>query len=200
MRTELSDDLQELDDARKTAVIDCELHRLGIDIAAVQDMRLLDSGSLRKKHYTWFWQGIGVEESREHGVGVAIKTPLLPMVEHSTGGTEQILTQCLSMSVGFVNYVCTSVPTLLAAPEVTDQFYDQLDATINRIPVSEHVYLPGDFIARVGADRESWPRMLRHHGIGKLNENGQTLLEFCCFHNLCVTNIYFQNKDSHKAS
>ena len=181
-------------------MIDHELHRLGIDIAALQETRLPDSGSLREKHYTFFWQGKGVEESREHGISFAIRSTLLPMVEHSTGGTERILTLCLFTSVGFVNFVCTYVPTLLAAPEVKDQFYDQLDATINRIPASEHIYLLGDFNARVGADRESWPRVLGHHGIGKLNENGQRLLEFCCFHNLCVTNTYFQNKDRRKAS
>ena len=139
-------------------------------------------------------------ESREHGVGFAIRSTLLPMVEHSTGGTERILTLHLFMSVGFVNFVCTYAPTLRAAPEVKDQFYDQPDATINRIPAFEHIYLLGDFNARVGADRESWSRLLGHHGIGKLNENGQRLLEFCCIHNLCVTNTYFQNKDRHKAS
>ena len=122
------------------------------------------------------------------------------MVEHSTGGTEQILTLRLNTSVGFVNFVCTYAPTLRAAPEVKDQFYDQRDATINRIPASEYVYLLGDFNARVGADCESWPRVLGHHGIGKLNENVQRLLEFCCFHNLCVTNTYFQNKDRRKSS
>ena len=200
MRTGLSDDLQEIEDSRKTAVIDHELHRLGIDIAALQEIRLPDSGSLREKHYTFLWQGKGVEESREYGVGFAIRSTLLPMVGHSTGGTEQILTLRLFTSVGFMNVVCTYAPTLRAAPKVKDQFYDQLDATINRIPASEHVYLLGVFNARVGADRESWPRVLGHHGIGNLNENGQRPLEFCCFHKLCVTNTYFQNKDRRKAS
>ena len=48
MRTGLSDDLQGMDDARKTAVIDHELYRLGTDIAAPQETRLPDSGSLRE--------------------------------------------------------------------------------------------------------------------------------------------------------
>ena len=42
MRTGLCDDLQEIDDARKTAVIDHELHRLGIDSGALQETRLPD--------------------------------------------------------------------------------------------------------------------------------------------------------------
>ena len=196
MPTGLSDDLQEIDDARTTAVINHELHRLGIDIATLQEIRLPDSGSLREKHYTFFWQGKGVEERREPGVGFAIRSTLLPMVEHSAGGTERILTLRLFTSVGFVNFVCTYAPTLRAAPEDKDQFDDQLDATTNRIPAFEHVYLLDDFNARVGADRESWPRVLGHHGIGKLNENGQRLLEFCCFHNLCVTNTLLPEQRS----
>ena len=36
----LYDDLQQINDARKTAVVDRELKRLNIDIAALQEMRL----------------------------------------------------------------------------------------------------------------------------------------------------------------
>jgi len=53
----LSDDLQQIDAARKTAVIVAELHRLDIDIAALQESRLADNGSLTEKQYTFFWQG-----------------------------------------------------------------------------------------------------------------------------------------------
>ena len=65
MRPGLTEDLQAVDDARKTAVIDRELHRLNIDIAALQETRLADSGSLKEEHYTFFWHGKGAEETRE---------------------------------------------------------------------------------------------------------------------------------------
>lgn len=42
----LSDKIQELDDARKTAVIDTELLRLKVDIAALQETRLAESSTL----------------------------------------------------------------------------------------------------------------------------------------------------------
>ena len=52
MTAGLSDDLQQIDAACKTAIIDAELHRL--DIAALQETRLADSRSLTEMHYTFF--------------------------------------------------------------------------------------------------------------------------------------------------
>ena len=43
----LSADLQQMDDFRKTAIINKELTRLNIDVACLQETRLADSGSLR---------------------------------------------------------------------------------------------------------------------------------------------------------
>ena len=68
MRSGLTDDLQFIDDARKTAVIDRELHRLNVDIAALQETRLPESRSLKEEHYTFFWQGKGTKDVRQHGV------------------------------------------------------------------------------------------------------------------------------------
>ena len=52
----------------------------------------------------------------------------------------------------------------------------------------------------VGADQDSWPSCLGPFGVGKMNENGQRLLEFCSYHGLCVTNSYFMTKPQHKVS
>ena len=57
MRPGLSDDLLQVDDTRKTAIIDRELKRLNIDVAALQETRHLLNGSLREQEYTFFWQG-----------------------------------------------------------------------------------------------------------------------------------------------
>ena len=194
MRQGLTDDLQVMDDARKTAVIDRELHRLNIDIAALQETRLPETGSLKEEHYTFFWQGKGTVEVREHGVGFAVRHTLLRMIEPPTDGTERIFTLRLSSMQGPVNLVCVYAPTLQASAEVKDQFYESLVTVVSNIPEAEHIYLLGDFNARVGAD------VLGHHGIGKMNENGQRLLELCCYRKLCVTNTYFQNKACHKVS
>ncbi len=65
MRHGLSNDLQQINDSRKTAIIDSELDRLIIDIATFQEPRLAENGSLKEQRYTFFWQGKGIEEKRE---------------------------------------------------------------------------------------------------------------------------------------
>ena len=196
----MSNDLRQINDSRKTAIIDSELFRLNIDIAALQETRLADSGMLREKDYTFFWQGRAEGEARIHGVGFAVKNSLLSSIQPPTEGTERILTLRLSTSVGFVTIMSIYAPTLSSAADLKDQFYEELDSVIKSIPTSEPLFLLGDFNARVGGDHESWPECIGHSGIGKMNENGQRLLEVCSYRKLCISNTFFNTKPHHRVS
>ena len=72
-----SDDLQEVNDACNTDVIDRELSRLQMDIVALQETRLPETGSVSERDFTLFWQGKPSDEVREHGVGFAVRNKLL---------------------------------------------------------------------------------------------------------------------------
>ncbi|XP_047490913.1 uncharacterized protein LOC125040403 [Penaeus chinensis] len=196
----LSPNIQQVDDARKTAVIDRELSRLGVDIACLQETRLPDSGTLREKSYTFFWKGKPPEEPRQHGVGFAIKNTLMTSIEPPSAGTERILTLRLSTSFGSATIISVYAPTLYSTPEDKDQFYGALDDIISQTPSTDMLYLLGDFNARVGADHEAWLSCLGAYGRGKINDNGQRLLELCCYHGLCVTNTFFPCKEIHQVS
>lgn len=195
-----SEDLQDINDARKTAVINDELMRLDVDIATLQETRLADAGTLKERDFTFFWQGKKPEEPREHGVGFAVKNNLLSMVELGRGGSERLLSLRLNTSEGPVTLVSVYAPTLSSTPEAKDDFYENLSSTITNTPSTEQLVLLGDFNARVGTDTDSWPSCLGPFGVGKLNENGQRLLELCAFHGLCITNSFFKTKPQHKVS
>ena len=200
MLTGLSEDLQDVSDSRKTAVINDELRRLHVDIATLQETRLADSGTLREKDYTFFWQGKSFDEPRQHGVGFAVRNNLLNMVEPGNNGSERLLTLRLNTTAGPVTLVSVYAPTLSATPDTKDEFYDQLSATISNISNKEQLIVLGDFNARVGADQRSWPSCLGKFGIGKMNDNGQRLLELCAYHNLYIANSFFKTKPQHKVS
>ena len=86
----LSDNLQQVSDAWKTA-INNELCRLQVDITALQETRLPESGIIRERDYSFFWQGKAADETREQGVGFAIKNNLLGSIIPPSEGTERLI-------------------------------------------------------------------------------------------------------------
>ena len=59
----INTDLDQIQDVRKTAIIAEELNKLGVDIAALQETRLAETGSLREAKYTFFWCGKSRDET-----------------------------------------------------------------------------------------------------------------------------------------
>jgi len=200
MTTGLSNDLETISDVRKTAIINNELLRLQIDIAALQETRLADIGCLKESDYTFFWHGKKEEEVREYGVAFAVRNTLLDKTQLGSTGTERLLTLRLNTSEGPVNLLCVYAPTLSAPADVNDNFYGQLDSFIKEFSKQEALIVLGDFNARVGRDNDAWPDCLGHFGIGRCNENGQRLLELCAYHGLCVTNTFYNTKSHHRVS
>jgi len=200
MTSGLSNDIQAISDIRKTAVINNELLCLRIDIAGLQETRLVESGCLKETDYTFFWHGKKEEEVREYGVGFAVRNSLLDKVQLGDTGTERLLSMRLNTSDGPLNLLCIYAPTLTAPDDIKDSFYNQLETTIKGYQKQEALIILGDFNARVGDDYEAWPNCLGHFGVGKCNDNGQRLLELCSYHELCITNTFFSTKPHHRVS
>ena len=61
---------------RRTALIACELARYDIDIAALNEARHPDEGSLVEigTGYIFFWSGLPTVARRIHGVGFPVRT------------------------------------------------------------------------------------------------------------------------------
>ena len=189
-----------MDNSRKTAIINKELAQLNIDVACLHETRLADSGSLMERDYTFFWQDLSKDKPRQHGVGFAMRNSLIATTETPSGRSSRILAFHMKTLLGFVNIISAYAPTLTFAPEAKDQFYEALQETLSGIQGSKGIYLLGDFNARIGTDWQAWPTCLGHFGIGRMNENGQRLLELCCHHSLCITNSYFKRTELHQSA
>ena len=161
----LSDNLQQVSDVRKTAVINNELCQLQVDIIALQETRLPESGIIRERDYSFFWQGKAADETREHGVGFAIKNNLLGSLIPPSEGTKRLLKLQLQTSAGLVSLISVYAPTLTSPSELKDRFYDDHKAAISKVPPQESLLIFGDFNARVSADHSSWPTCLGYFGI-----------------------------------
>ena len=84
--------------------------------------------------------------------------------------------------------------------ENKEAFYNQLASVLSCIPRTYKILLIGDSIARIGRDNDKWPLVMRKHGIGKCNSNGELLLAMCSELDLKVTNTMFMQKDERKTT
>ena len=157
-----------------------------MDIVALLETRLPETGSVRERDFTLFWHGKPSDEVRKHSVGFTVRNRLLGSITPPAEGTERILSLWLQTSSGPLSLISTYAPTFAFTAEAKDKFYDILSAAIRRIPDRELLFIAGNFDARVGVDHKSWPTCLGQFGIGKMNGNGQCLLELCCHHGLTL--------------
>ena len=140
---------ENISDARKTAIINNELLRLKVDIAALQETRLAGQGSIKENDYTFFWHGKSVDERREHGVGFAVKNTLLQSVEVGSDGNERITTLRLHTKKGTATLVSVYAHTLYSDEQVKYTFYEKLNLIVSKLPKRDQLVILGDFNARV---------------------------------------------------
>ena len=119
-------------------------------------------------------------------------------MEVGSDGNEHITTLRLHTKKGTSTFVSVYALTLYADEQ--DVFYLRLNLIVSKLPKHDQLVILNDFNARVSADRDSWIPCLGHFGFGKINSNGQRLLEFCHAQNICVTNSFFKIKPQHKVS
>ena len=187
---------------RRTALVAMELAKYNIDIAALCETRLSESGSLNDLEYSFFWSGKPVEERREAGVGFAIKKNIvIKLTEIPQPVSDIIMTMRLPLRKdNFATIISVYAPTMTNPDENKEAFYNQLAGVLSGISRTYELLLIGDFNARIGRDNDKWPLLMGKLGIGKYNSNGELLLALCSEFELIVTNTMFKQKDEHKTT
>ena len=116
--------------ARKTAVIDTELTRRKVHIAALQETRLADAGTIKERNFTFFWFGRPAEEPRLYGTGFAVSNALLNSIQTPVAVSDRISVMKLNTRQGSIKIISAYAPTLSADPSVKDSFYNKLEDTL----------------------------------------------------------------------
>ena len=80
-----------------------------------------------------------------------------------------------------------------------DEFYNQLQDTMNETPSYDIKFLSGDMNAQLDNTKQGAKQILGSHGTPKMkNDNGEHFLIFCSTNETSVDNIFFAYKNIHK--
>ena len=94
--------------ARPTAIVARELDRYNIDIAALSETRILGETVIQETGggYTFFLKGKPDGDKHHHGVGFAIRTKLVLLIQakYSVGINERLMTMSLSLVLMLLPY------------------------------------------------------------------------------------------------
>ena len=72
------------------------------------------------------------------------------------------------------------------------EFWEQAEEELGRVPVNDGLIIGGDFNAHVGRDISGYEEVLGLYGFGERNPEGENLLDLCKNHSLRVLNSFYR--------
>ena len=211
---------------RKATLMVQELKKYRMNITGISETKWFGQAMYNVEGYTILHSGRPVpgdaqRVERNEGVGIVLD-PQMTAAWRSAGEewkavSSRIVTarvkleeqrvnktrQANNNSAVFVTVVSVYAPTHGAPLERKEDFYADLQSTLDSVHVDDVLLLVGDFNARVGSsDRQggtpTWDGVRGYEGVGKLNESGEVLLSFCALNELTIMNTYFEKKNIYK--
>ena len=141
---------------------------------------------------------------RTHTEGVALM--LAPEAHAALIGWEPVSSRIITAKFTTkkkdirLNIIQCYAPTNDAEEGKEDDFYQQLQAVLDRRGTKDITILMGDFNVKIGMDNTGYEDIMGTYGLGKMNENGERFADLCALNKLVIGGSIFPHKRSHKAA
>ena len=171
------------------------MHRRKIMIACVQETKW--KGSKAKEigeGFKLYYHGIC---RARNGIGIILSKEWQDKILEIKRISDRIMTMKLVSGNTMLNIISVYAHQVGCSQQEKDQFYENLESEMRRIPLHEELIIGGDLNGHVGKDRSNFEREHGGHGYGQQNPEGESILRFAQAYNLVVVNTYFQKKDEH---
>ena len=171
------------------------MHRRKIMIACVQDTKW--KGSKAKEigeGFKLYYHGIC---RARNGIGIILSTEWQDKILEIKRISDRIMTMKLVSGNTMLNIISVYAPQVGCSQQEKDQFYENLENEMKRIPLHEELVIGSDLNGDVGKDRTNFEMEHEGHGYGQQNPEGESILSFAQSYNLVVANTYFHKKDEH---
>ncbi|XP_048743177.2 craniofacial development protein 2-like [Ostrea edulis] len=181
----------------KTAQVADEMQICGLDILGVSECLWLKSGKMRvNSGHTILYSGH--DDKHQSGVGIMISKEKIKTLLEWEPINDRLIRARFNSKYCKLTIIQCYAPTNDAEEEIKDDFYEQLQMVVSKVPQHDMLLMMGDLNAKVGADNTDCERSMGKHGCGIRNDNGERLIDFCLNNNLVIGGTIFPHKDIHK--
>ena len=182
----------------KTAQVTKEIVRYDLDILGVSECRWTGAGrkKTRDGFTTFFFSG--KENARVNGVALIMNRSTEKTLIEWEPLSNRIIRARYHSKYYKLSILQCYAPTNEAEDEVKDDWYEQLQYEVSRVPQHDLLLIMGDINAKVGLDNSNCEAAMGRHGSGLINDNGERLVEFCLNNSCIIGGTIFPHKNIHK--
>ncbi len=182
--------VRSMTDSSKLHILQKEMDRCNIPICGLAEVRWTGKGhfSVDRDHTIYY---SGSDNKKMSGVGFILARDTAKCVLGYNPISDRLISIRLQAKPVNISIVQVYAPTSTADESTIDSFYQELQDTINRLPRRDIIILMGDFNAKVGNDLDS-NDTIGKFGLGKANERGERLVDFCTENEMTITNTLFK--------
>ena len=169
-----------------------EFDSLKLDILGIAETHWTESGIIQKEEHTIIYSG---GEEHRRGVGIMLNRKTANCLMGYWPISERTLLCKIQARPFNLAIIQCYAPTADQTQETLDEFYSEIEMAIKQTKSDDIVFVLGDFNAKVGNAGTS--HCVGQFGLGKTNERGDTLIDFCEQHNLSIVNTFFKHPKRH---
>ena len=185
----------------KSSQVCREMHRYNLKILGLCETRWIGTGRIRlTSGDTIIYSGQAEGQPHMHGVALLMTPEATRALLSWEPVSPRILTARFYSKGRKVTIIQCYAPTNTADIADKEEFYEQIQAIIDKTPKRDLKILMGDLNAKVGSDNTNKEFIMGKHGIGEQNENGEFFTDFCAFNDLVIGGTIFPHKTIHKTT
>lgn len=165
-----------------------EAENMNLDILGVAETRWTDTGYLNTDNYAFIYSG---GNKHQHGVGLLIKKHLTKHIMGYWTVNERIILMKLHAQPFNIAILQLYAPTQDYSDEDLEQFYEEISQVLKQVKSTDVLIVMGDLNAKVGSDKNN--KIVGQYGLGRKNERGDRLIQFCTENKLVIANTFYQH-------
>ena len=177
-----------------------EMKKRGIDIMGISETHWTGQEKVVLQRGDTIIHSGREDDNHRGGVGILMTRFASRSLMDWTPISERIITARFYSKHVKMTIVHVYAPTEDAEETVKDEFYERLQDVLNNKKEHDMLVITGDMNAKVGEDNRGYEGIMGRHGIGRMNDNGERLCEFCDMNELIITGTWFPHRDIHKAT
>ncbi len=166
-----------------------EMKKANLKILGLSEVRWKDGGDFYSEGVRVIYSG-GSECQR--GVAIMLAEELGKCVKCIERIDDRILKVTISSHPVDMVLIQIYMPTSAHDDEEIDGVYERIEEILEKTKGTDYTILMGDWNASVGEGREE--NIVGKYGLGKRNNRGEKLVEFCRRQKLMITNTWFSHE------